>query len=50
MRKGYEPPMIPPRGDRFRIVMMENETHMIPQRGLKYKEIIVFTGNGVLWK
>jgi hypothetical protein len=33
MRKGYEPPMIPPRGDKFRIVMMENETPYDPPEG-----------------
>jgi hypothetical protein len=33
MRKGYKLPMIPPRGDEFRVVVVESETPYDPPRG-----------------
>jgi len=33
MRKGYKPPMIPPRGDEFRVVVVASETPYNPPKG-----------------
>jgi len=41
MRKGYKLPMIPPRGDEFRVVVVESETPYDPPRGDEFRVVVV---------